>query len=294
MKLTMNFTELPDALITDLDNTLVSTKESSKLIGLLKEYKALTELKNTLDRLGSICYQTYGYPFKLIIVTGNSFDYVMAKLEVYSLWTSPTLEVIVASENGLYTQSLRRGILWKFEPSADYLRRTSDLMSYALKRHRGRFYLQGNLVRITFKALDSRYFDEELAPELIELGRKLGFELYEGGGLKEGRVGTMYWHKGDALDIDPFKGRIGGREAIFEGKSFPVRELSKEVAYALVVGDSLNDLPMFQEAHSLGYSCFVVKNHSLGNKLPPYVKVLEEPLARGVNLLLLRVLREWG
>ena len=279
----------PDAIIMDLGNTLVDSRPRRTFADLKEEHDRLSRLRELLKEVSEYYYDLRGEHFKFVIITGSSFDYTVARIEMYRLWELRGVEVIIASENGLYAQSFRRGVLWRFELLDEYKEGVKRVCE-AAEKYKGLFYLQGNTIRTTFRAIDPVYFDEVFVPFIVEVGKELGFLLYEGGDLSPSRVGTMYWHKGDALDIDPFKGVVDGEEVEFPGKAYPIRRLSREIKHAMVVGDGLNDIPMFDAAHSLGYACFTVKNHSLGDKLPPYVTRIDEFQAEAINVLLERVL----
>jgi len=226
-------------------------------------------------------YKDLGKKLHLIIVSGNSFDYLRGRLEILA-------------ENGLIAQSLKDGMLWKANPSTSYQEAIKKLDAYVVNNFENKFYVQGNMIRKTYKPTIDNW-DKEFAEPIIKFAQEqCNFKLYDGN-FSTGS-GIMYYHHEDALDIDPrevtmvLKGDLPDEEIAFRGKAYAINKMHEWFDYknSLAIGDTKNDLPMFESVKTKGGSCFAVANHKFSEEqIKEFnIKILKQPIIAGINNLL--------
>jgi len=205
----------------------------------------------------------------LVFLTGNSHDWVRGSLvERFGLYDIPNVYVVVVSENGLVAQSMDNGVYWTGEPSKDYRDATDEIEKYAHRTFDGLFWIQGNMVRKTFKPT-SHYtgFDDVFVPSIITFAEDYGiipFDVEKGFG---DEVGIIHHHRGSSIDIDPRKVRIrrSGNEfdMDFRGKETAVTLLSNFRPYNSVacIARTNSDYPMIKAVSEMRGPTYLPTDH---------------------------------
>lgn len=256
-----------DAIFTGTHDILAQLTMPLNSVDLLIQERArIDNVKNLLERIAK------KNPLDLILVSGNSFDQIRGRLlETYDLDNIPGVNVIALSENGLVAQSRNSGVYWKNEPSADYKSAVSDMYRYANENFRGKFWLQGNMVRTTFKPIrGDKSFDSEFAPRIIKFAKEISIHEYNPNKRADG-VGVVHYHPSSSLDIDPARVvNEYGIEEDFQGKKTAIEKISKIRKYGqgslISVGRSRSDIPMFEAIYNKEGISFCPKR---GNEFVP-------------------------
>lgn len=232
-------------VFVDLNQTLVRTGQVA-LEERLREQRELEELRELCARIAG------RWGLRLVFLTGNSFEYSRRIEEPLGLKNLEGLRLTVVSENGLLGRDFRQGDLWRARPTGRYLELVNELAERASAHPAlaGRFYTQGNEVRVTFKPVANELAEDELAA-FVEVGESLGLA-------EEALVYTHRFY----VDVDPLEVELDGeRHRPFAGKGYAVRRLADPAARCLVaIGDSTSDVPMFEAVRALGGTSYLVEN----------------------------------
>lgn len=191
---------------------------------------------------------------ELVFLTGNSYDWVRGSMiERFGLYDIPNVNVVVVSENGLVAQSRDKGIYWIGEPSKDYRDAVTLIERHAHRTFEGLFWIQGNMVRKTFKPT-SHYnsFDEVFVPNIISFAKDFNIVPFDIEKEFGDEIGVIYHHPGSSIDIDPRKLKIRidryWFDIDFRGKETAVTLLSNFGIYNSVacIARTNSDYPMIK------------------------------------------------
>lgn len=152
------FGYLPEAIFTDVNDTIIKTEYMTPS-DVVWETVRMPHFKELIEKLAHRVYDHRGSNLDMILITGNSFDYVRGRLEPYRLREIPKINWVISAENGLVTQDLSQGIpMWWTDPSDEYQRSIREIRKFAERNYIGIFYYQGNQIRTTFKPSKNRKF----------------------------------------------------------------------------------------------------------------------------------------
>lgn len=234
-------------IFIDLNETLIRTGEVT-FIDRLAEVNELEEFVQICKFLS----KKVGI-FEIVFITGNSFEYSRRIEEPLGLKNYENISVIIVSENGLIGRSFQQGNLWKASTSQEYdsaIKKIQSLLKQ-YKQTKGRYYTQGNEVRLTIKPILNEFSRNE-----INVFERIASRA------EIKRVCKIYIHK-YYLDIDPVKVYIDEEEIVFNGKKFVVDRLTRNSkVFNLGIGDSSSDIPMFDAITATGGKVFLVANAS--------------------------------
>lgn len=254
-------------LFLDINETLIRTGELSAQ-QRLAEAGELSEFVGLCESLSGRFAGSH-----LVLLTGNSFEYARRVEEPLGLKNIDGLELTIVSENGLIGRSFREGDLWYLEPAAGYYAATARFRKRVADSARlgGRYYTQGNEVRVTLKPVANEFGAEELT-EFRELLAGEGSESVQG-----------YFHP-YYVDVDPREVVIEGEPSPFSGKYWAARRLIEQARDPVVaaIGDSASDLPMLEAVLEEGGHGFWVSNAPAELHLEG-VRRLSRPFTGGVN-----------
>ncbi len=257
-----------DAFFTGI-HEIVASPDTPNYQTWSKEGKKLWNMRGLLEDVGK-----YNH-LDLVLLTGNSYDMARGRVvENYALYGIPNVNVITVSENGLVAQSRDDGIYWVGEVSEEYKNAINAVERYACLNFNKRFWLQGNMVRKTFKpASGYRGFDEEFVPRIVEFAKDYGimpFDIEQGFG---DEVGVIYHHLGSSIDIDPRRViiRRDGKETDmdFRGKETAVRLLSgmKDYKSVACIARAESDYPMIKAIDEMGGMIYLPANHKFSEDM---------------------------
>lgn len=268
----MSAYELPqniDAIFTGTHDTLAQLSRPLTLEEMVEERTRIENLKHLLEQTAK---KNDREKIDLVLLTGNSFDWIRGRiLETYNFDDMYGVNTIVLSENGLVAQSRKEGTYWIREPTDDYKAFVSDIRKYAESKFSGEFWLQGNMVRTTFKPVKGREenFEAEFVPAITRYAKKKNnwkFMHFEDMLAFEETEGILYHNKGSSIDIEPVWVKTGdgkkepfyGKRGVerFNGKATGVEKISERRAYrngnVVCVGRSASDLLMFLAVNDFG------------------------------------------
>jgi hydroxymethylpyrimidine pyrophosphatase-like HAD family hydrolase len=258
----------------DLNETLIRTGEvtfTDRLIEI-NELEEFTQLCRFLSKNVSI--------FEVVFITGNSFEYSRRIEEPLGLKNFENISLIIVSENGLIGRSFQQGDLWKASTNQEYDSAIKKILSL-LNQHeqtKGRYYTQGNEVRLTIKPILNEFIPNEI--NVFE-------EIASITEIK--RACKIYIHK-YYFDVDPAKVYIDGEEILFNGKKYAVNRLARSSKmFNMGIGDSLSDIPMFDAIIATRGKVFWVANSSK-SLLNNSVERLTLSYSGGVNEMLKKII----
>lgn len=278
-----------DAIFTGTHDTLAQLSRPLTLEEMIEERTRIENLKQLLEQAAK---KNDREKIDLVLLTGNSFDWVRGRiLETYNFDDIPGVNTIVASENGLVAQSRKEGVYWIKEPSDDYKSAVSAVREYAESKFLGEFWLQGNMVRTTFKPTRGREekFEVVFFPAIKSYAAKNDIVEFENLLAFDETKGFLYHNKGSSIDIEPRWVKAGnGKMALFNGKRTAVENFSERRNYkdgsVICVGRSASDLLMFLGVNDFGgYSFASTKDNDFKgielyfNLHKPDIKFLDLP-----------------
>lgn len=192
-------------------------------------------------------------PLRLVLVTGNTFEYARRVEEPLALRTLAQVDVI--AEGGLVCRSLSGGPGWCARPEPDWAASAEAFGAMVLADPClvGRVFPQGNEVRCTWKPVADKFSAgalEALAAHAVAAGLSAR--------------GTIELHP-LWFDASPDFVRVDGVGWSRPDKGSALRRWVENAhpARVLAVGDSSGDVPMFELADELGGDVRVVANGTL-------------------------------
>ncbi len=256
-----------DAFFTGI-HEIIAIPDTTDYKTWLKEGKKIWKFRSILEEVGRCKHLDF------VLLTGNSYDLARGRVvENFMLYDIPNVNVVVISENGLVAQSRDSGVYWIGKPDYSYREAADTVEKFAHNNFPGLFWLQGNMIRKTFKPVSGyKGFDEEFVPRIIDFAKYYSivpFDIEQGFG---DEVGVIYHHPGSSIDIDPRKVRIrkGGKETDmdFRGKETAVRLLSEMKNYSSVacMARAESDYPMMKAVDDMGGMTYLPVNHNFSSK----------------------------
>lgn len=257
--------KLYDALFLDFNDTAIKTGVLTKE-EISWENDRIFDFIEILKIIGNH-YDKISKTFYVNIVTGNSYDYVRGRLEFFDIHRIKNVDLNFITENGLFAQGQKTGMLWSGVPDANYIASIKKMDLFAGNNLPNKFFLQGNMIRRTYKPTGPDFDAVFVAPMIKFAREECNMKPYDGNW--DSGNGTIYYHKNEALDVDPrnvkmiFRGDIPDQDIVFKGKAFAINKLSEWFRYenSLAFGDSKNDIPMFEEIRKNNGQVFAVSNH---------------------------------
>lgn len=254
-------------LLLDINETLIRT-------GALSAVQRLSEARE-LSGFVALCESLTERFARLhvVLLTGNSFEYARRVEEPLGLKNVAGLELSIVSENGLIGRSFQEGDLWHLEPTPAYHSEAALFRRRvaASPRLAGRYYTQGNEVRITLKPVANEFTADELS------------ELRQALPAGDDAAVRGYFHR-YYVDVDPREVVLDGAHVPFSGKYWAARRLIGAAVDPVVVGigDSASDLPMLEAVLESSGHAFWVSNADDDLRLAG-VRRLGKPFTAGVN-----------
>lgn len=228
----------------DVNETLIRTGSVS-LPERLEQEMQLERVRKAFEKAATAS------PIRIVLISGNSFEYCRRVEEPLGLRLLPNVQVIVVSENGLVARDLSAGLLWKARASTSYQRASQRLVNLlkADPANSALWDLQVNEVRVTLKPRENLF-----SSNVLNRLRRHFEDCNDTGGMK------AFWHP-FYVDLDPVSVAVGGRKVTGLGKGWAVHQLMLgESGRSIAIGDSASDVPMFEAVRALGGACLLVAN----------------------------------
>lgn len=256
-------------LFLDLNETLIHTGKVEADV-LAAELQELNQFVLLCESLSSQLDK-----FELVFMTGNSFEYSRRIEEPLGIKNIDGISLIIVSENGLLARSFSEGDLWREVPTEKYFRVVDDFVDKLNKSLSGRFYTQGNEIRLTLKPVRNTFSTEEIS-EILRVSEQVN--------LSDACI--VYTHK-FYVDIDPKEVALGNSTLLFEGKYYATKKLidRTEGFFNIAVGDSQSDIPMFKAVLESGGFPYWVANTNAPESFQN-ATLLPHSFTMGVNYLL--------